>query len=132
MNNPYWERICAISDRQREKGMKTYGQGLEANPAQITARIEHLEEELVDSLYYLEWIKDKLGETDNRPKPCPFCENAAEIITDPIACGDIILCYCGVRCTKCGATVPACYSTPENAVRVWNNFAEGVRNGQGE
>ena len=29
MGNPYWERITEISNRQREKGIKTYGQGLE-------------------------------------------------------------------------------------------------------
>ena len=62
--NPYWERICAISARQREKGMKTYGQGLECNLDGISQRLEHLEEELVDALMYCEWIKDKVNELD--------------------------------------------------------------------
>ena len=62
-NNPYWENICKLSERQREKGMKTYGKGLEDNPAAIIRRIEHLEEELIDAMYYLEWIKDGLNET---------------------------------------------------------------------
>jgi hypothetical protein len=61
-SNPYWERICKLSERQRAKGMETYGQGLEMNPADIIRRLEHLQEELVDSLYYLEWIKDGLME----------------------------------------------------------------------
>ena len=65
--NPYWERICAISDRQREKGMKTYGQGLESNPAAMLKRIEHLQEELVDALMCCEWIKDKLTELEGEP-----------------------------------------------------------------
>ena len=56
--NPYWEKVCAIAKRQRSKGMATYGQGLEKNPAGIVARIEHLQEELVDALMYCEWIKD--------------------------------------------------------------------------
>ena len=60
--NPYWDRICRLSERQREKGMKTYGQGLEGNPAPFLARIEHLQEELVDALMYCEWIKDKIRE----------------------------------------------------------------------
>lgn len=60
--NPYWERICKLSERQRAKGMETYGQGLENNPAALVERINHLEEELIDSLYYLEWIKEKLTE----------------------------------------------------------------------
>ena len=31
--NPYWDNICAIAERQREKGVKTYGSGIEDNPA---------------------------------------------------------------------------------------------------
>lgn len=61
MNNPYWNNICAIAERQRKKGMETYGKGLEDNKADIIARIEHLEEELVDALMYCEWIKDQMG-----------------------------------------------------------------------
>ena len=60
MNNPYWERISAIADRQRAKGMATYGQGLESNPAAIMTRLEYLEEELIDGLMYIEWIKEWL------------------------------------------------------------------------
>ena len=60
-NNPYWANIEAIAARQREKGIDTYGQGLEANPADIMTRLTYLEEELVDALMYCEWIKEKLG-----------------------------------------------------------------------
>ena len=60
MNNPYWERVNFIAERQREKGIETYGRGLESNPAQILKRIEHLQEELIDGLMYCEWIKDWL------------------------------------------------------------------------
>ena len=59
--NPYWERITATAERQREKGLREYGQGLEANPADIMTRLTYLEEELVDALMYCEWIKEKLG-----------------------------------------------------------------------
>lgn len=59
-DNPYWERVCAIAERQRSKGMATYGQGIEFNPEGAVKRIEYLEEELVDALMYCEWIKDKL------------------------------------------------------------------------
>lgn len=55
--NPYWERICRLSERQRAKGMKTYGKGLEDNPLSITERITYLEEELIDALMYMEHIK---------------------------------------------------------------------------
>lgn len=61
--NPYWERICKLADKQRAKGIETYGQGIECNPAAIVERIDHLEEELIDALYYLEWIKGGLNET---------------------------------------------------------------------
>lgn len=61
-NNPYWDRICKLSERQRAKGMETYGQGLESNPMGVIGRINHLEEELVDGLMYCEWIKEKLVE----------------------------------------------------------------------
>lgn len=62
--NPYWERICEMADRQRAKGLETYGQGLEKNPAEMVKRIEHLQEELIDGLMYCEWIKEKILEGD--------------------------------------------------------------------
>ena len=65
MGNPYWNNICAIADRQREKGIKTYGSGIEDNPEDIITSIEYLEEELVDALMYCEWIKDYLGRANN-------------------------------------------------------------------
>ena len=60
--NPYWERITALAEKQRKKGMSKYGQGLEANPADILARINHLQEELIDGLMYCEWIKEWVQE----------------------------------------------------------------------
>ena len=60
--NPYWERICKLSDKQRAKGMETYGQGLETNPLSIMERLTYLEEELIDGLMYIEHIKSWLME----------------------------------------------------------------------
>lgn len=60
--NPYWERITELAERQREKGMSKYGYGLEMNPADILERINHLQEELIDGLMYCEWIKEKINE----------------------------------------------------------------------
>lgn len=68
MGNPYWNNICAIADRQREKGIKTYGSGIEDNPEDIITRIEYLEEELVDALMYCEWIKNYIRGTDDGTK----------------------------------------------------------------
>ena len=60
-NNPYWQNIQAIADRQREKGIDTYGQGLEENPADMVPRLTYLEEELIDALMYIEWAKDYIA-----------------------------------------------------------------------
>lgn len=65
-DNPYWERICKLSEKQRTKGMETYGKGLESNPMGIVDRLTYLEEELIDSLMYIEhikaWIESREGE----------------------------------------------------------------------
>ena len=56
-DNPYWKAIEALAERQREKGMSKYGQGLEMNPMGIIDRLTYLEEELIDGLMYIEHIK---------------------------------------------------------------------------
>lgn len=58
MHNPYWDNITEIANKQRAKGMRDYGQGIEDNHEQVLKRIEYIEEELVDALMYLEWLKD--------------------------------------------------------------------------
>ena len=75
MNNPYWKNICTIANRQRAKGIATYGQGIEMNPAEVITRIEYLQEELVDALMYCEWIKDGIKNTVPvvRCKDCKHC-----------------------------------------------------------
>ena len=60
-NNPYWQNIQDIADRQRQKGLDTYGQGLEENPADMVTRLTYLEEELIDALMYIEWAKDYIA-----------------------------------------------------------------------
>lgn len=64
--NPYWERICKIAERQRQKGLKKYGFGLEYNPFSIIDSVVYLQEELVDALMYCEFIKDKLMELEGQ------------------------------------------------------------------
>jgi hypothetical protein len=54
-----------MAEKQRAKGMKTYGQGLEDNPMKIIERLEYLEEELIDGLYYIEHVKEWLNGTDS-------------------------------------------------------------------
>lgn len=57
-DNPYWSNICAIANKQRLKGINTYGQGLEGNFKPTKEKIQYIEEELIDALMYLEWLKD--------------------------------------------------------------------------
>lgn len=57
-NNPYWERITDIANRQREKGISEYGKGLECDSADIMIRLDRIEEELIDALMYLEHLRD--------------------------------------------------------------------------
>ena len=57
-NSRYWTQIEATFQKQRQKGFDTYGQGLEENTADIMERLNHLEEELIDGLMYIQWIKD--------------------------------------------------------------------------
>ena len=68
--NPYWERICKLSERQRRKGMETYGQGIESNPMSIGERLTYLEEELIDALMYCEhiraWIDEMKGQKNDQ------------------------------------------------------------------
>ena len=61
MSNPYWENIEAIAALQRQKGIDTYGQGLEENQADMVTRLTYLEEELIDALMYIEWAKDYIA-----------------------------------------------------------------------
>lgn len=60
-DNPYWDRICSIANQQREKGIKTYGKGLEDNRMSVITCMRYLEEELIDALMYIEHIKETLG-----------------------------------------------------------------------
>lgn len=64
LNKPdkYNEYIRNLLDKQVGKGLNKYGFMLQDNPAGIIARLNHLEEELVDALRYIQWIKDLLKE----------------------------------------------------------------------
>lgn len=54
----YWQNICALNNRQEEKGKAKYGVLLEENTSlSKEQRIEHFEEELIDALKYAEHLK---------------------------------------------------------------------------
>ena len=57
----YRDNIVALMDRQKEKGIKKYGQILEQNDTlSKEQRIEHLQEELIDGLQYCEHLKQAM------------------------------------------------------------------------
>lgn len=62
MSNPYWDKITEMANKQRDKGLKTYGMGLEENVQMSTLeRIEYCQEETIDTLMYLEHLKEKVN-----------------------------------------------------------------------
>lgn len=57
----YWARVCEKQRQQTEKGLSKYGMTLEDNTElTIGERLNHLEEELIDALMYIEHLKEKL------------------------------------------------------------------------
>lgn len=62
--NPYWDRITELANKQRQKGIETYGQGIEDNKLPVEERIRYIEEELIDALMYLEWLKGGLHDRE--------------------------------------------------------------------
>lgn len=63
--NPYWDNIKEIAQRQRKKGLQHYGCGLEDNPMPAPEVIEYLQEELIDALMYCEHLKAKLSSSSS-------------------------------------------------------------------
>ena len=79
----YRDNIVAIMDRQKEKGMKKYGETLEDNTTlSREQRIEHLQEELIDGLQYCEHIKaaltDELSVNDYARMAMRTCDMFSE------------------------------------------------------
>lgn len=58
----YKENIIKIIDNQIKKGKKNYGHTLEENPLQFLDAISNAQEELIDALFYLENLKEKINE----------------------------------------------------------------------
>lgn len=59
----YWDRICAIQQRQTDKGISTYGRPLEQDVMSVEDRITAIEEELIDALMYLEHLRSGMAYT---------------------------------------------------------------------
>lgn len=65
----YWDNITKMYEKQRKKGIDTYGQTLEDNHSLTDIeRLEYLEEELIDGLMYIERIKAGMKTSDDDMK----------------------------------------------------------------
>jgi hypothetical protein len=60
--------IKSIIDKQQEKGLKKYGKTVDQADLSIEEWIEHTQEEIVDTLIYLECIKQKMIDKRNSDK----------------------------------------------------------------
>ena len=60
--------VKSIIDRQQEKGLKKYGKTVDQADLSIEEWIEHTQEEIVDTLIYLECIKQKMIDKRNSDK----------------------------------------------------------------
>ena len=60
--------IKSIIDNQQEKGLKKYGKTVDQADLSIEEWIEHTQEEIVDTLIYLECIKQKMIDKRNSDK----------------------------------------------------------------
>lgn len=78
-----------MAEKQRAKGMATYGYGVEMNPADAVTRIEYLQEELIDALMYCEWIKESIKAEREKIVHCKECKHWADGVngcTDHVKC----------------------------------------------
>ena len=57
--NSYRRNIIAKIDKQIAKGVNKYGQKLEKNDISMKEKLNHLEEELVDALFYIQHLKEE-------------------------------------------------------------------------
>ncbi len=60
----YWSNISALNERQTAKGIEKYGVRLEDNTTlSREQRVEHVQEELIDALKYLEHLKTTFADS---------------------------------------------------------------------
>jgi hypothetical protein len=67
-NNRYMERIRRKFEKQRDKGIKKYGQVLEDNHRGIVESLNAISEELIDGLMYIEEALEKTQMYESRIK----------------------------------------------------------------
>lgn len=131
-SNPYWKRVCELSERQRAKGIRTYGKGLEDNPLSYEERLTYLEEELVDALMYIEHIKavHTVKTNADRIRAMSDEELAEEIITRGL---DDHFSFCQNR-QECNEAIGRDEDIPEDKCKeclvAWLRQPVGVNDGK--
>lgn len=83
MKNYYRERILEKMDKQIMKGIDKYGMTLEENNnLDIESRLNHLTEELVDALFYIEHLQEyyKISESNNKMNKDAIIRSVASLI----------------------------------------------------
>ena len=89
-NISYRQNIIDKIDQQIAKGKSKYGQVLEDNDLTMDEKLDHLQEELVDALFYIEHLRE---ESNNKkevkfrePKMvCLKIDNEHKLVNDVIA-----------------------------------------------
>lgn len=62
------ESVKAEFDMRSQRGISKYGTTLAGNHAELTERIQHLKEELMDGCLYCEWILQRLKKYEDDGK----------------------------------------------------------------
>lgn len=60
------ERVREKLLRRSEKGQYKYGTTLSSSKEEMSARLTHLQEELMDGANYVEWVLDKLNQDSSK------------------------------------------------------------------
>lgn len=61
------QQIIEEIERRQKRGIEKYGMTLSANMAELEARLQHMKEELLDGVMYLQWSINKIKEKNENP-----------------------------------------------------------------
>lgn len=67
MTDKIVQEVVAKFQKRSELGIKKYGTTLCRNNSVVLDRLTHLEEELMDALLYIQWVKKKFEYRDEQP-----------------------------------------------------------------
>lgn len=60
IENTVLNNVQALLEKQTAKGIKKYGQAVQANDLETEEWIDHASEEIIDTLVYLQCLKQRL------------------------------------------------------------------------